>query len=70
MQASAPEVELGPVVTAERKMKILLVDDTPENLLSLEAALSRLGEELVLACSGTDALRFLLQTTSRPSSST
>jgi len=41
-------------------MKILLVDDTPENLLSLEAALSALGEELVLANSGTEALRHLL----------
>ena len=30
-------------------MKILLVDDTPENLVSLEARLNGLGEELVLA---------------------
>jgi PAS domain S-box-containing protein len=41
-------------------MKILLVDDTPENLVSLEAALSGLGEELVLANSGKEALRHLL----------
>ena len=41
-------------------MKILLVDDTPENLVSLEAALSGLGEELVLAHSGNEALRHLL----------
>ena len=45
---------------AERRMKILLVDDTPENLVSLEAALSGLGEELVLANSGKEALRHLL----------
>jgi PAS domain S-box-containing protein len=41
-------------------MKILLVDDTPENLVSIEAALSGLGEELVLANSGKEALRHLL----------
>ncbi|HTP87456.1 MAG TPA: ATP-binding protein [Bryobacteraceae bacterium] len=41
-------------------MKILLVDDTPENLVSLEAALSGLQEELVLAGSGKEALRHLL----------
>ena len=42
-------------------MKILLVDDTPENLVSLEAALDGLGEELVLAHSGMEALRHLLE---------
>jgi CheY-like chemotaxis protein len=41
-------------------MKILLVDDTPGNLISLEAALSSLGEELVMANSGKEALRYLL----------
>jgi hypothetical protein len=41
-------------------MKILLVDDTPDNLVSIEAALSGLGEELVLANSGKEALRHLL----------
>ena len=43
-----------------RKVKILLVDDSPENLVSLEAALYTLNEELVLANSGTEALRYLL----------
>src|SRR5215470_5367391 len=42
------------------KVKILLVDDTPENLVSLEAALESLGEELVFARSGREALRYLL----------
>jgi PAS domain S-box-containing protein len=42
------------------RMKILLVDDTPENLVSIEAALYGLGEELVLANSGKEALRYLL----------
>ena len=36
------------------------MDDTPENLVSLEAALEGLGQELVLAHSGTEALRHLL----------
>ncbi|MFZ0592880.1 MAG: response regulator, partial [Bryobacteraceae bacterium] len=46
---------------AKKRVKILLVDDTPENLVSLEAALDTLGEELVLAQSGKEALRFLLE---------
>src|SRR6201997_2272762 len=45
---------------AHHRTKILLVDDTPENLISIEAALSGLGEELVLATSGKEALRHLL----------
>src|SRR5260370_29946084 len=44
----------------EPRTKILLVDDTPENLVSLEAALHGLGEELVMANSGKEALRHLL----------
>ena len=44
----------------ERPVKILLVDDRPENLVALEAALEGIGEELVLASSGTEALRHLL----------
>ena len=46
---------------SEGRVKILLVDDTPDNLVSIEAALSGLGEELVLASSGKEALRHLLQ---------
>src|SRR6201989_3030286 len=47
-------------IRPEKKVKILLVDDTPENLISLEAALDSLGEELVFAKSGKEALRYLL----------
>ena len=47
--------------TSTTKVKILLVDDTPENLVSLEATLDTLGEELVLANSGREALRYLLE---------
>jgi PAS domain S-box-containing protein len=43
------------------RVKILLVDDSKENLVSLEAALESLGQELVLAESGTQALRHLLE---------
>ena len=42
------------------KAKILLVDDRPENLLALEAALRPLQQELVSARSGEEALRCLL----------
>ena len=51
---------VAPEPSSERRMKILLVDDTPENLVSLSAALSNLGEELVTAQSGKEALRHLL----------
>src|SRR5713101_3879628 len=43
------------------RVRILLVDDSPDNLVSLEAALEGLGQELVLAQSGTEALRHLLE---------
>jgi PAS domain S-box-containing protein len=46
--------------SAQDRVKILLVDDTPDNLVSLEAALDGLGQELVLARSGMEALRHLL----------
>ena len=44
----------------EEKVSILLVDDHIENLVALEALLSDLGENLVRAKSGVDALRWLL----------
>ncbi|MBA3476337.1 MAG: response regulator, partial [Actinobacteria bacterium] len=43
------------------RAKVLLVDDRPENLLALEALLEPLGQELVRAQSGEEALRHLLQ---------
>jgi PAS domain S-box-containing protein len=47
-------------VAAER-VNVLLVDDRQENLLALEAALRPLGENLIRATSGKEALRQLLE---------
>src|SRR6266850_3867689 len=44
-----------------RKANILLVDDRPDKLLALEAVLSGLGENIVRANSGKEALRHLLK---------
>ena len=43
------------------KAPILLVDDHPANLVALEAILSPLGHDLVMARSGEEALRHILQ---------
>jgi two-component system sensor histidine kinase/response regulator len=46
---------------SEHKVNILLVDDSPKNLLALEAVLHDLGQTLVTATSGEEALRHLLE---------
>ncbi len=46
---------------AEEKMNILLVDDMPSKILALESVLADLGQNIVKAKSGTEALRYLLQ---------
>jgi PAS domain S-box-containing protein len=43
------------------QVEILLVDDRPENLLALEAILEPLGQKLIKAHSGEEALRMLLR---------
>lgn len=58
--ALTPPVENDGIASGPKKVKILLVDDTPDNLVSLGAALDVLGEELVFAQSGKEALRHLL----------
>src|SRR5690349_25062630 len=42
------------------RVKILIVDDQPENLLAAEAVLESLGQDVVRAQSGREALRHLL----------
>jgi signal transduction histidine kinase len=46
---------------SESKANILLVDDQPKNLLALEAILEGLGQNMVRARSGEEALRCLLR---------
>ena len=46
---------------ADDRVNILLVDDRPDKLMALETVLASLGQNLVLAHSGTEALRHLLQ---------
>jgi PAS domain S-box-containing protein len=48
-------------LTAGNELPILLVDDRPENLRTLEAVLAPLGTPLVSATSGYQALRMLLE---------
>jgi signal transduction histidine kinase/DNA-binding response OmpR family regulator len=45
---------------SEFQANVLLVDDRPENLLAMESILSDLGQNLVRATNGREALRFLL----------
>ena len=59
--SAAHVISMVPEHPRDSRMKILMVDDTPENLVSLEAALNGLGEDLVSAHSGKEALRHLLQ---------
>jgi PAS domain S-box-containing protein len=44
-----------------RRVKLLLVDDDESNLLALQAILEPLGQELMLAQNGTEALRMCLE---------
>ena len=46
---------------SERRVNLLLVDDRQENLLALEAILEPLGQELVCAHSGEEALKCVLK---------
>jgi PAS domain S-box-containing protein len=60
MASARARVEPPPKADLQ-KVKLLLVDDSPENLTALEATLESLGQELVKATSGVDALRHLLE---------
>jgi two-component system sensor histidine kinase/response regulator len=48
-------------MSASPQVNILLVDDDPANLLALEATLQKLGQNLVSAGSGKEALRHVLE---------
>src|SRR5438477_5861471 len=48
-------------MTHDENVNVLLVDDQPDKLLALRAALDELGENIVTAMSGRDALRHLLE---------
>jgi signal transduction histidine kinase len=50
------------MMTAQEKVNILMVDDQPAKLLSYEAILGDLGENLIKANSGSEALNILLKT--------
>src|SRR5919198_4966234 len=49
-------------MSAHEKVNILMVDDQPSKLLSYEVILSELGENLIQASSGREALEHLLKT--------
>lgn len=57
---AAVAVSQEPEELAPETVKILLVDDQPENLLSASAVLGTLGQEVVTAQSGREALLYLL----------
>jgi len=57
LREAAPEIKRTP---PEERVNILLVDDRVENLLALDAILEPLGERLVRAHSGDEALKCLL----------
>src|SRR6185503_13329100 len=52
----------GVAVDDKEKVNILLVDDQPAKLLSYGAILGQLGENLIEASSGREALEHLLKT--------
>ena len=63
MTAATPSVIAPPEPpeAGDEPVNILLVDDQPENLVALEAMLEPLGQRLVTARSGREALRALLE---------
>src|SRR3954452_21137554 len=48
-------------MTSDEKAKILVVDDLPENLLSYQAILEELGQEVIAVTSGEEALKEVLK---------
>lgn len=58
--AHAPAIDIDPQEAAD-KAKILLVDDEPKSLFALQELLSTLGQNLMVAQSGEEALRLALR---------
>src|ERR1051326_1328169 len=56
------ESRQGKLMSANEKVNILMVDDQPAKLLSYDAILAELGENLIKAASGREALEVLLKT--------
>jgi two-component system, sensor histidine kinase and response regulator len=56
-----PDTPKQPAKPGHGDVSILIVDDTPENLIALEAVLGDLGPRLVMVTSGQEALRMLLK---------
>lgn len=54
-------VALGVPLFEDEPVEILLVDDSPDKLLALEAALADLDQNVVKAASGSEALRLVLR---------
>ena len=57
---SVPSAQGAPAPPLDDRVNILLVDDQPANLVALEAMLQGLGQNLIKAESGREALRWLL----------
>ncbi len=53
--------EIKATAELDAKVDLLLVDDSPKNLIALEAMLESLGQNMVTASSGRQALRHLLE---------
>ena len=58
---SAPTISANAPAEEKRRVKLLVVDDDEDNLLALQAILEPLGQELMLAQTGQDALRMCLE---------
>ena len=61
MTATPPSAQAPKAPGFDGSVNILIVDDRPENLLAVEAILEPLGQPLVRAHSGPEALRHLLE---------
>jgi len=61
MPEETPRTAARTVPEEHGRVKLLLVDDDPSNLLALQAILEPLGQDLMLAQTGTDALRLCLE---------